>query len=184
MAPDGFKVYLDQSATSGISSAAKILATPSVPVSIACCIQICTCQVLRFTNVANSFRTASTLDFAVQAQSLVCKWVTNVSRHWHTELGFDTPSWYVAEFGFSIRLSERSDVASKQVAALQNLMPEWREHVNAEGKKFYHNSRTRESLWLLPDDVKQQVRRTKCCMSVHNKSCSSGISILLLSPSS
>ncbi|KAL0054458.1 hypothetical protein WJX82_009148 [Trebouxia sp. C0006] len=74
VAPDGFKVYLDQSVTSGISSAAKIPAMPSVP-----------------------------------------------------------------------------------VAALQNLMPEWREHVNAEGKKFYHNSRTRESLWVLPDDVKQQV---------------------------
>ncbi|KAL0038165.1 hypothetical protein WJX79_005755 [Trebouxia sp. C0005] len=74
VAPDGFKVYLDQSATSGFSSAAKILAAPSVP-----------------------------------------------------------------------------------VAALQNLMPEWREHVNTEGKKFYHNSRTRESLWVLPDDVKQQV---------------------------
>ncbi len=37
-------------------------------------------------------------------------------------------------------------------------MPDWREHVNAEGKKFYHNSRTKESLWVLPDNVKQQVR--------------------------
>jgi len=88
--------------------------------------------------------------------------VCDVCRYWHTELGLDTPSRYLEEIGFIIRLSESTHVlislALKQVAALQNLMPEWREHVNAEGKKFYHNSRTKESLWVLPDNVKQQVR--------------------------
>ncbi len=94
-------------------------------------------------------------------EPLGCKWVSNDGRCWHTELGLDTPSRNLPKIVFIIGLNEStqcSDLASKQVAALQNLMSEWREHVNAEGKKFYHNSRTRESLWVLPNDVNQQVR--------------------------
>ncbi len=60
-------------------------------------------------------------------------------------------------------------------------MSDWREHVNAEGKMFYHNAKTKDSVWTLPDDIKQQVcppmsslrvavcdtsRRAYCCQ--HN----------------
>ena len=43
-----------------------------------------------------------------------------------------------------------------QVIALTNLMADWKEHVT-EGKKFFYNARTKESVWILPAEVQQQV---------------------------
>ena len=36
-------------------------------------------------------------------------------------------------------------------------MADWKEHAGADGKKFYHNSKTKESVWSLPDGVTKQV---------------------------
>lgn len=44
-----------------------------------------------------------------------------------------------------------------QVAVLKDLMADWKGHVGADGKTFYHNSTSKESVWVLPDNVRQQV---------------------------